>query len=225
MHEAEWQTRKQRIDTRLRGLNPPWEIIPYQRQCLLATEAAVLAGRRELLVAMATGTGKTLLTVALIYRLLESRLARRILFLVDRKPLAAQAVREFHAFTTPQNRKFTQEYRALPTVLRLPRGTFTPYSQGVKANVVFFQKGRPTEDVWIFDARSNVPGITKKDRPLTAQHFAEFEAAYGKDPNGLSKRKDAGETGRCRRFRLSGSRARLQAGHHLAQGRVPRGQR
>ena len=59
----------------------------------------------------------------------------------------------------------------LHTVLRLPRGTFTPYSQGVKANVIFFQKGLPTENVWIFDARSNVPGITKKDRPLTAKHF------------------------------------------------------
>ena len=33
----------------------------------------------------------------------------------------------------------------LHTVLRLPRGTFTPYSQGVKANVVFFTKGDPTE--------------------------------------------------------------------------------
>ncbi len=55
----------------------------------------------------------------------------------------------------------------LHTVLRLPRGTFTPYSQGVKANVIFFQKGYPTENVWIYDARSNVPGITKKDRPLT----------------------------------------------------------
>jgi type I restriction-modification system DNA methylase subunit len=92
---------------------------------------------------------------------------------------------------------------ALHTVLRLPRGTFTPYSQGVKANVIFFQKGRPTEDVWIFDARSNVPGITKKDRPLTAQHFAEFEKCYGKDPNGLSKRTDTGEAGRFRKFHIS----------------------
>ena len=91
----------------------------------------------------------------------------------------------------------------LHTVQRLPRGTFTPYSQGVKANVIFFQKGPPTENVWIFDARSNVPGITKKDRPLTVQHFAEFEAAFGKDPNGLSKRKDLGETGRFRKFHLS----------------------
>ena len=74
------------------------------------------------------------------------------------------------------------------TILRLPRGTFTPYSQGVKANVVFFTKGYPTERVWIYDERTNVPGITKKDRPLTAAHFAEFEQCYGKDPNGRSPR-------------------------------------
>lgn len=90
----------------------------------------------------------------------------------------------------------------LHTILRLPRGTFTPYSQGVKANVIFLQKGRPTEDVWIFDARSNVPGITKKDRPLSPEHFAEFESCYGKDPNGLSKRKDQGDEGRFRQFGL-----------------------
>ena len=77
----------------------------------------------------------------------------------------------------------------LHTVLRLPRGTFTPYSQGVKANVVFFTKGRPSETVWIYDARTNVPGITKKDRPLTPAHFAEFVRCYGADPNGRSKRK------------------------------------
>jgi type I restriction enzyme M protein len=92
---------------------------------------------------------------------------------------------------------------ALHTVLRLPRGTFTPYSQGVKANVIFFQKGRSTEDVWIFDARSNVPGITKKERPLTAEYFKEFEKCYGPDPNGLSKRKDLGEDGRFRKFSIS----------------------
>jgi type I restriction enzyme M protein len=85
----------------------------------------------------------------------------------------------------------------------LPRGTFTPYSQGVKANVIFFQKGLPTENVWIFDARSNVPGITKKDRPLSAAHFAEFEKCYGTDPDGKGKRKDLGEEGRFRKFHIS----------------------
>ena len=86
--------------------------------------------------------------------------------------------------------KILAEDCTLHTVLRLPRGTFTPYSQGVKANVVFFTKGYPTETVWIYDARSNVPGITKKDRPLVAEHFAEFQRCYGDDPNGRSKRKE-----------------------------------
>ena len=89
------------------------------------------------------------------------------------------------------------------TVLRLPRGTFTPYSQGVKANVVFLQKGLPTENIWIFDARSNVASVTKKERPLTPQHFAEFEQCYGEDPNGRSKREDLGLEGRFRCFSLN----------------------
>jgi type I restriction enzyme M protein len=76
----------------------------------------------------------------------------------------------------------------LHTVLRLPRGTFTPYSQGVKANVIFFTKGYPTARTWIYDARTNVPGITKKDRPLTRAHFTDFERCYGDDPNGRARR-------------------------------------
>ena len=90
----------------------------------------------------------------------------------------------------------------LHTILRLPRGTFTPYAQGVKANVIFLQKGLPTENVWIFDARSNVEGVTKKDRPLGDKHFEEFEKCYGTDPNGQSKRKDLGEEGRFRKFHI-----------------------
>ncbi|MCU0782759.1 MAG: DEAD/DEAH box helicase family protein [Verrucomicrobia bacterium] len=82
----------------------------YQRRCNIATEQAIIAGRREILLALATGTGKTFLTVAQIYRLLESKFAKRILFLVDRKALAAQAVREFNAFNTPQGNKFANEY-------------------------------------------------------------------------------------------------------------------
>jgi len=91
----------------------------------------------------------------------------------------------------------------LHTILRLPRGTFTPYSQGVKANVIFFQKGISTENVWIFDARSNVPGITKKERPLSSKHFEEFEKCYGTDSNGQSKRADLGSEGRFRKFHIS----------------------
>ena len=99
--------------------------------------------------------------------------------------------------------KILMEDCNLHTILRLPRGTFTPYSQGVKANVIFFQKGTPTENVWIFDARSNVPGITKKGRPLTSEHFKAFESCYGLDPGGRSERKDLGVEGRFRKFNIS----------------------
>lgn len=83
---------------------------PYQKKSIEKVEEAIINGRRRMMVAMATGTGKTFLTVAQIYRFLESKLARRVLFLVDRKALAAQAVREFNAFNTPKGNKFTQEY-------------------------------------------------------------------------------------------------------------------
>ena len=46
---------------------------------------------------MATGTGKTLTLVNEIYRLMKSGVAKRVLFLVDRRALAAQAVRAFEA--------------------------------------------------------------------------------------------------------------------------------
>jgi type I restriction enzyme M protein len=39
-----------------------------------------------------------------------------------------------------------------------------------------------------------------KTTPIAAEHFAEFEAAYGADPNGQSARTDQGEEGRFRRF-------------------------
>jgi type I restriction enzyme M protein len=77
----------------------------------------------------------------------------------------------------------------LHTVLRLPNGTFTPYSPGTKTNVIFFTKGYKTETMWLYDGRSNVPHITKKDRPLTPEHFAEFEICFGANPNGGAKRK------------------------------------
>jgi type I restriction enzyme M protein len=79
----------------------------------------------------------------------------------------------------------------LHTVLRLPRGTFTPYTPGTKTYVIYFTKGKPTKQVWLYDARANVPGITKKDRPLSTAHFADFEKAYGDDPNGQSPRTES----------------------------------
>lgn len=99
--------------------------------------------------------------------------------------------------------KYLMEDCNLHTVLRLPNGTFTPYSQGVKANVIFFQKGFTTENTWIYDCRTNIPGVTKKDRPLVPEMLEEFEKHYGKHPDGQAKRKDLGEDGRFRKYTLS----------------------
>jgi type I restriction enzyme R subunit len=68
---------------------------PYQRRAIEATEAAIAAGQRELLLAMATGTGKTKTCIALIYRLLKTGRFRRVLFLVDRSELGIQAADAF----------------------------------------------------------------------------------------------------------------------------------
>jgi type I restriction enzyme M protein len=91
----------------------------------------------------------------------------------------------------------------LHTVLRLPNGTFTPYSPGTKTNVIFFTKGYKTENVWVYDGRSNVAHITKKDRPLTQEEFEELEKGYEADPNGGAKRKtSASKEDRWRRLHI-----------------------
>jgi type I restriction enzyme M protein len=97
----------------------------------------------------------------------------------------------------------------LNTVLRLPRGTFTPYSPGTKTNVVFFTKGYPTETVWVYDGRTNVPTITKKDRPLTAEHFSEFARCFGDDPKGKAPRRpEDSDQGRWQNFSIAEVKAR-----------------
>jgi len=83
---------------------------PYQREANAAVEKAIADRKRNLLVAMATGTGKTFTFVNEIYRLMKSGVAKRVLFLVDRRALAAQAVRAFSAFEAEPGQKFDQIY-------------------------------------------------------------------------------------------------------------------
>lgn len=71
------------------------QLRPYQQAAIRAVEAEITANRREMLVAMATGTGKTKTCIALIYRLLKVQRFQRVLFLVDRSALGEQATNAF----------------------------------------------------------------------------------------------------------------------------------
>ncbi|MGP3781103.1 type I restriction-modification system endonuclease [Bacillus sp. 4A_MP3] len=62
----------------------------YQQNAVLAAEKSLKEGNRRMLIAMATGTGKTRTAIALMYRLIKSKKCRRILFLVDRNSLGKQ---------------------------------------------------------------------------------------------------------------------------------------
>jgi type I restriction enzyme M protein len=100
----------------------------------------------------------------------------------------------------------------LHTILRLPTGIF--YAQGVKTNVLFFTRGKETDtgntkSVWVYDLRANMPSFGKRT-PLTREHFAEFEMAFGSDPLGKSRRKDQGEEGRFRKFTREAIAARAE---------------
>ena len=76
-------------------------------------------------------------------------------------------------------RKLLADYD-LHTMLRLPTGIF--YAQGVKANVLFFDKKPASEQpwtskLWVYDLRTN-QHFTLKQNPLRRQHLEEFVEAY-----------------------------------------------
>jgi type I restriction enzyme R subunit len=82
----------------------------YQVEANEALESAICERKRQMLLAMATGTGKTVTMVNEVYRLMKSGMGRRILFLVDRRALAAQAVRTFASFEPEPGLKFDKLY-------------------------------------------------------------------------------------------------------------------
>lgn len=67
----------------------------YQMRAIEAAEQAIMNGRKNVLLAMATGTGKTRTVLGMIYRFLKTGRFRRILFLVDRNALGEQAMDVF----------------------------------------------------------------------------------------------------------------------------------
>jgi type I restriction enzyme R subunit len=73
-----------------------FDLRPYQKRAIQTVEQVLAKdGWRSLLIAMATGTGKTKLAIAMLYRLLATRRFRRVCFVVDRTALGDQAGGEF----------------------------------------------------------------------------------------------------------------------------------
>jgi type I restriction enzyme, R subunit len=79
----------------------------YQRSAILAVEKGLAEGKRELLLAMATGTGKTRTCIGLCYRLLKTKRFRRVLFLVDRNALGKQTADAFKDLRLENLQTFT----------------------------------------------------------------------------------------------------------------------
>jgi type I restriction enzyme R subunit len=82
-----------------------------QIEAVANLEASLAQDKPRSLIQMATGSGKTFTAVSFIYRMIKFGKAKRILFLVDRANLARQTLKEFQAYTTPDDgRKFTELY-------------------------------------------------------------------------------------------------------------------
>ncbi|ACB85560.1 type I restriction-modification system endonuclease [Natranaerobius thermophilus] len=80
----------------------------YQEEAIKAIEKGLEEGRQSLLIAMATGTGKTRMAIGLIYRLVKSRRFKRVLFLVDRNALGKQAENAFKDSKLESFNSFTE---------------------------------------------------------------------------------------------------------------------
>lgn len=82
----------------------------YQIEAIHAVDRALAEGRKQMLLAMATGTGKTRTFLALIYRFLKSGRFKRILLLVDRNSLGKQAFDVFSEVKLDQLQPLTDIY-------------------------------------------------------------------------------------------------------------------
>ncbi len=102
-------------------------------------------------------------------------------------------------------RKKLMETCELHTILRLPTGIF--YAQGVKANVLFFEKRAAskvasTKEVWVYDYRTNIHHTLKKQK-MEYSHLVDFIKCY--TPSNIYKRKETwseeqNPDGRWRRY-------------------------
>jgi type I restriction enzyme R subunit len=129
--------RKLRVDPLTRPIDGRIVERDYQRACIDTLCREMDAGRRKLLVEMATGTGKTRTAAALIKRLFEANFVVRVLFLVDRITLAKQTEDAFNehlpdypCYVLRAGRRFQDEQRITITTLQSMINIYRDYSPG-----------------------------------------------------------------------------------------------
>jgi type I restriction enzyme R subunit len=118
------------VDARIAGRD-------YQGACINTLCKEMSQGRRKLLVEMATGTGKTRTAAALIKRLFQANAVTRVLFLVDRIPLAKQTedafaeyLPDYPAYVLRAGRRFQDEKLITITTLQSMVNIYSDYSSG-----------------------------------------------------------------------------------------------
>jgi type I restriction enzyme M protein len=87
----------------------------------------------------------------------------------------------------------------LHTILRLPTGIF--YANGVKTNVLFFEKGKPTKEIWVYDYRTGIKH-TMATKPMTRAHLQDFVDCYcsGHEQDRVATYSETEPNGRWRCF-------------------------
>ena len=90
------------------GFNFGFDLRPYQRKAIEAVEKGLAEDRPHMLIGMATGTGKTKLAIAMLYRLIAAKRFRRVCFVVDRSALGEQTEREFQTTKVVSGKAFAE---------------------------------------------------------------------------------------------------------------------
>ena len=140
------------IDTRIAGGGGRL----HQTACIDVVCREIAAGRRKLLVEMATGTGKTRMAAALLKRLFEANWATRALFVVDRNTLAIQAEDAFAehlphlpCYRVPRvGRRFQDEKRVTIVTLQTLVNEYENYSSGYFDLIVIDECHRSIYGKW-----------------------------------------------------------------------------
>lgn len=77
----------------------------------------------------------------------------------------------------------------LHTIVRLPNGVFNPYT-GIKTNILFFTKGRPTKRIWFYEHPYPEGAVSyNKSRPMRFEEFESERAWWGEEADGFLARR------------------------------------